>query len=272
MPRTFVTAGVQLLQGRAFTDDEARSGAPVVLVSQSVARDFFGGADPIGRTLSGVPTPFGEEAQSTIIGIVADAMMSSPEANRNGALYFPMGSRFDNPPTLIVRSQRPAAIVRSAETALLAVNPGVRATGRVVGAAAQGFLDNTRRLALMAASVAGLACVLAILGIYGVTAFVLKQRTQEIGVRLTLGATSGELFGLLVRQSLRPVVIGLAVGLAAALGCTEILASLLWGLSPYDPLSIGLAVSVLLAGAFGAVVGPVRLAARTDPAGVLRSA
>jgi ABC-type antimicrobial peptide transport system permease subunit len=88
---------------------------------------------------------------------------------------------------------------------------------------------------------------------------------------MTLGATSGDVFSLLVRESLRPVIAGLAVGLVAALGSSRILASMLSGLSPHDPVSIGLAVAVLLAGAFAAVVAPARLAARIDPAGVLRS-
>ena len=105
---------------------------------------------------------------------------------------------------------------------------------------------------------------------YGVTAFRLSQRTQEIGVRMTLGASGAEIFTLLTQQSLRPVVIGLAVGLAAALASSKVIESMIGGIGPRDPIAIGLAVTLLIGGAVAAVIGPTRLAARIDPASVLR--
>lgn len=267
----FATAGFRVVRGRGFTSDEVNSAAPVALISESVAQDFFGDTDPIGQTLKGVRTPFGDDAETTVIGLVADAMTVRPEAEREGNLYKPIGWGFNNPPTLLVRSSTPDKITRQIETALVAINPGIRPTTRVIGAQAALMRETVRTQSVLAAGVAALACVLAVLGLYGVTAFVLSQRTQEIGVRLTLGATAGEIFGLLIRQSLRPVAIGLVVGLGAALASSRIIGSMLAGVSPHDPYAIGAAVALLIVGALAAVVGPANRASRLDPAKILRN-
>jgi predicted permease len=266
----FRTAGFRVTRGRAFTDEEAASGAPVALISESVARDFFGPTDPIGQSLTGVRTPMGNDSGKTVIGVVADAMTFRPDTERYGNIYTPIGRRFNNPPTLIVRATDPAKIARQVEAALLSLNAAIRPQSQLIGAAVARSSANQRAIAIMAACVAVLAFVLALLGVYGVTAFTLSQRTQEIGVRLTFGATAGEIFSLLVRQSLRPVAIGLIVGLSAAMAVFQVLSSMIGGIGPRDPIALGLAGTLLFGGALLAVVGPARLAASADPASVLR--
>ncbi len=117
--------------------------------------------------------------------------------------------------------------------------------------------------------IAVLAFLLAGLGVYGVTSFVVSQRRDEVSVRLAIGASAGDVLRLLVKDGLRPVISGLVVGLAAALVVGRLLASSV-GISPYDPLAIGIATTTLLVGAFIAVIVPARRAAQTDPASVLR--
>jgi putative ABC transport system permease protein len=267
----FRTSGFRIIRGRGFTEDEATGGAPVALISESVARDFFGDADPIGQTLAGVRTPFAEDAEMTVIGIVADAMTFGLETERHGNLYMPIGPNFTNPPTLMVRTAHPAEVAHAVETALLTLNPGIRLTTQIPSASAASYRKNKESLAATASAVALVAFFLAILGVYGVTAFVLSQRTQEIGIRMTLGATPGGMLSLLVGQSLRPIAGGVVIGLLAALGAAQVLASMFGGMSPRDPISIGLAVIALVGGSLAAVIGPARLAARTDPASVLRN-
>lgn len=266
----FKTAGFRIVQGRAFTDDEASSGAPVALVSESVARDFFNGTNPIGRVLTGVRTPFGHEAETTIIGVVADAMTFPINSERHGNIYSPIGSRFDNPPTLIVRAENPAKIAHAVEVALLSINSSIRPSTRIIGASARQFMNVQRSMAIIAASVAVLAFLLALLGVYGVTAFAVSQRSQEVSIRMAMGASATAILTMLVRQSLRPVVIGLATGLLAVLLTAQILASVLAGVGPRDPIAVGGGALALLGGALLAVIGPARRAARIDPARVLR--
>ncbi len=109
------------------------------------------------------------------------------------------------------------------------------------------------------------------LGVYGVTAFVISQRTHEVGVRIAIGASRRDILRLLVAQSLRPVAIGLILGLTIALAGVQWLASMLAGIGPRDPVAIGVAVTVLLASAVAAVLAPARRAARIDPANILRA-
>ncbi len=266
----FRTAGFRILRGRSFTEEEAASAAPVALISNSLARDFFGETDPIGRAMTGVRSPFGLEAVTTVIGIVDDAMPFRPDTERYGSVYAPIGSQFDNPPTLIVRSAHPEAIAHAVEVALLSLNPGIRPSSRAIGAAADRTFANQRSMAMMSALVASVAFALALLGVYGVTSFSVSQRSQEVSVRMAMGASAGDIVALLVRQSLRPVAIGLVAGLAVVLLASQALASALSGVGPRDPIAIAGAIATLLFGAYLAVISPARRAARVAPASVLR--
>jgi ABC-type antimicrobial peptide transport system permease subunit len=123
---------------------------------------------------------------------------------------------------------------------------------------------------MLASVLAALALGLAVVGIYGVTIFVVGQRTQEIGVRLALGATARDVTRLLLADSLRPIVVGLGAGLLASLLTGRVLAGILFGVSPIDPLAFAVAVLVLLSTAVIAVIFPTRTAASVDPVSVLR--
>ena len=125
-------------------------------------------------------------------------------------------------------------------------------------------------MAALSIAAAGLALGLAVLGIYGVTAFVIGQRAHEIGVRMAIGASRADIVRLLVGQSLRPVAIGLAVGVTTVLLGGQVLANFIAGVGPRDPISIGSAIVILVGSALAAVVAPARRAARNDPVRILR--
>ena len=125
-------------------------------------------------------------------------------------------------------------------------------------------------MAALSTAAAGLALGLAVLGIYGVTAFVIGQRAHEIGVRMAIGASRADIVRLLVGQSLRPVAIGLAIGVTVVLLGGQVLASFIAGVGPRDPIAIGSAIVILVGSALAAVVAPARRAARVDPVTILR--
>ena len=279
----FSAVGVPLLRGRTFTADEVARHERVAIVSDSVARAFFQGRDAVGQSLSNVPAEGGQRQDAaTIIGVVGDALLTRSESQRFGAIYRPLRSPgdvglftddgFPIPPSLIVRTATPVVTARAVEDVLRRTDASVRPETSMVRDRLDAYLGGKRMLAWMSGPIAILALFLAALGVYGVTAFVVNQRTEEVGVRMAIGASSADVLRMLVKDSVRPVVIGLAAGLAVALALSRISASMLMlsGISPHDPLSIGVALSTLLTVALVAVIVPARRAARTDPAIVLR--
>lgn len=272
----FRAAGVRLLRGRFFTDGDVAAEAPVALISDSVARRFFHGMDPIGQPLSVLPVS-DEDESATIVGVVAEALLHRAHAEAFGMIHRPLppavaaGARNRTmPPTLIVRSTNPGSAARNVERALRRLDSRVRPATWIVQQDIDAFVGDKRMLAWLAAPLAGLALVLAAFGVYGVTAFVASRRTQEVSVRMALGASPFDVLRLLVGDGLRPVAIGLGIGLAMALGAATFLASLFTGIGPHDPVAIGAAAATLLGSATIAVLIPARRAARVDPASILR--
>jgi putative ABC transport system permease protein len=268
----FATSGVRIVRGRGFTSDDVASGAPVALISENVARRFFGDLDPIGQPLSARVPPDGRDRPAIVIGVVADSLMSWIGSRDYGAVFRPIGRQRDSAPALIVRTSTPGLTARAVEDALRRVNDRVKSSTSVVQDGLDAFVGGKQRLTWLLVPTAVLALVLAALGVYGVTTFVVGQRMDEVSVRMAIGASATDILRLLVTDSLRPIVIGLAVGLGAALLVARVFAGELGGISPYDPASIAVAIATLTACALAAVLVPARRAAKTDPAALLRHA
>jgi hypothetical protein len=267
--------GLPIRRGRVFTAEEASHDAPVALISEQVARAFFPGTDPIGQPLSRVPwvltSPQWKLAPATIVGVVGDALVTRNDASRLGAIYRPIRTKRSNPALLVVRIANPNAASARIVDALRRVNANVRVQTRPVRDRLDSFVASRRMVARLAAPLAVLTLVLAGLGVFGVTAFVVGQRRQEVSLRLAIGASATEITRLLVAGSLRPVLLGAAVGLAAGIALARVTAhEMLGGISPYDPASLAAAVSTLALCALAAAVVPARRAARVDPARLLR--
>ncbi len=277
----FQTAGLAILHGRTFTDDEVAHDAPVALINDSAARTLFGGSDPVGRLLS--PEPRADDppaAALRIIGVVADALLKVYQQS-DSAVFRPM-SPDTNPmdfytdagipgfPHLMIRTATPGVALHEVEQRLRHVDARVQPTGTIVRSEIDDHRRARRALAWLMGSPALLALLLSALGIYGITAFVLSQRTEEISVRMAMGATLGDILRLLMADSLRPVAIGVVAGLGAGVLLARLMASELEGVSPYDPAAISIAVVTLLACAAAAVIVPARRAATLEPARLLR--
>jgi putative ABC transport system permease protein len=242
-----------------------------MVISENVARTFFGHADPIGRFLSLVPSETGgPQPHATIVGVAAEALLTRVDGQTFGEIYHPISRERSNPPSLLVRTTTPGRTAREVEAALRGVDPRVRPTTSLVQRGLDDYLGFRRRMVWVLGPPAVLALLLAALGVYGMMAFVVSLRTSEISVRMALGASAADVLRLLVRDGMRPVVVGLAVGLGFGLAAGRVFAQELPGISPSDPTAVGAALAILLTFALLAVVVPAVRAARMDPAVVLR--
>jgi putative ABC transport system permease protein len=267
-PGYFQAMKIPLLRGREFLDSDAPATAPlVVIVSQATARTFWGETDPLGRTLH---RQGNRERQYTVIGVVGDVRHNTL-TTESPAIYYPsfeLASRMD----VVVRTEA------SATSILPAVRQKVReldptlpvSTVRTMDEWVSNSAAQPRLNAILLAVFAAVAMLIAAIGIYGVLAYSVNQRTREIGLRMALGAPRGHVLRLIVREGMTVGVIGIIVGVAGALAVNRVLASLVFDVPVRDPLTI-VVVAVSLAGvAFAACVVPAHKASRVDPIVALR--
>ncbi len=282
--RLFTTLHVPLRQGRSFTRDDTAGTQPVCVVNEAFARKFLQGKQAVGRLLA---LEHGKEsdgdpffaAPRLIVGVVADeiAYRSRP------TLYVPAAQipaaselatvAFGLAPQFAVRSALPqAALERELRTAIKQAAPDMAEMNISPLADNLDFWFTKQKLALRLASAFGLlALALAAVGIYGVLASSVAQRTREIGIRIALGASRGQAMGLVLRQAARMVLAGLALGLAFAWPAGRAVKAFLSGVTPLDPLSLTLAALTLLGVCAAAALIPAARAARVDPVIALRA-
>jgi predicted permease len=268
-PRYFETMRMPIVRGRSFTEADRSGAPPVVIVNEAFARRYWPNADPLGKRLSanGREGPFRE-----VVGITPTGKYNTLGEEPRPFYYVPLLQEYHGAVSLHVKT---AADPRP-------LLPSVRDAIRGVDAAVPLFdlktMDDHMLIALLPARLAGtlfgafglLALLLASVGIYGVMAYSVAQRTREIGVRRALGAAAGDLLRMVIGDGMRLAAIGFAIGLAAALALTRFAASLLYGVTPTDPLTFAGAVAVLAAAAFVACAIPALRALRVDPVTALR--
>jgi predicted permease len=264
------TMGIPLLAGRTFQAGDGADAPTVVVISAATADEVFGGLDPIGRRIA---MPWGDTLVAEVVGVVADVLHEGPGTETRPKLYWDHRQFADfSFMTLVVRtSGDPAAVVATVRRELQAMDPQLPVYNvRTMDA----YLSDSvarNRFALLAFTVfASVALILAIVGVYGVLSYAVSMRTREIGIRVALGAGGDAISGMVLRQGALVTGIGLAVGLGGAIGLTRFLGSLLYGVSPTDPLTLGVVALVLFGTAVAASWIPARRAAGTDPAEVLR--
>jgi predicted permease len=266
-PEFFETMGMAFKAGRTFDPVESRADSTAVVVSESVVLRFWTGVDPIGKRIR-----IGNAPWLTVVGVVPEvkyrALPRNPTPDPD--LYFPF---VDRPAQgLLVRtSGDPAAVaqavraaVRSAHSSILVFN--MTPVSDLVNAQTSASRFTTWLMGVFAS----VALLLAVVGIYGVMSYLVTQRTREFGIRLALGATRGGIVGVVLRQGATLVGIGAAIGIAVALGLTQLLGDLLFGVGAVD-VSSGVAVFVLIATALLACLVPALRATRVDPVVALRS-
>jgi putative ABC transport system permease protein len=268
----FRTLGIPLLKGRDFDQRDTRDVSAVAIVNQSYAHRYFADQDPIGKRIR-EKLRDGARPWSTIVGVVGDVRRRALDAPLAPEVFRPLAQSPINFMTLMVRVSDdglavPAAIRREVQALdqdipLLDVTTmeRTRATGL-----------STRRLpAVLLESFAAVALVLAVVGIYGVIAYSVSQRTGVIGIRLALGARPISVLWLVARQGMIPVSAGIVLGLASALGQTRTLSGVLYGVSAADPLTFVVVACLLSGVALLACIVPARRASAIDPMSALRS-
>jgi putative ABC transport system permease protein len=268
-PDYFRALGVPLVAGRSFTEEEVWQKPSAIIINQALARRHWPTTSPLGKRLKfGAPTnPWLE-----IVGIAADTKDNGLETEAGGCLYVPYVMMPAPAMTLVLRTQaKPLGLAAAVSAAVRRVD-AEQAVSNINTLA--GLLDGTvaqpRFNALLLALFALLALVLAAVGIYGVIAYAVAQRTPEIGLRMALGAQPRDVLRLVLGQGMRLVLLGLALGLGAALALTRLLQSLLFGVSATDPLTFALTALLILLAAFLACYVPARRALRVDPLVALR--
>jgi predicted permease len=261
-PEFFALLDMPIVAGRVFADGEA----DVVLVTESTARRYWPGQDPIGRTvvMSGRPRH--------IVGIVRDARVSHAEEAASSYMYLPAARGDQRRISVLARTRLDfAGFAAAVRTETARMDPGLLVNVQPLSA----NVALLQTLSEIAAGLGGilslLAAVLAAIGVYGVVAYVVSRRRREVGVRLALGASGRDVQRLILGQTLRPIAIGLSIGVAAAAGTARLLQAVLFGVSPYDPVAFVAAPLLMLGIAAAAAFVPIRRAMRVNPMSVLRA-
>jgi putative ABC transport system permease protein len=267
----FDVMGVPLIKGRRFGERDTESAPGVLIINQTLAHRAFGDGDPIGKRLG-----FASLSEQTfeIVGLVRDEKVTGLDTRTTPVIYYPYTQDPDRTTSLMVRTTiDPNAVLGSIKDEVRALDPtlplyGVQTMKELIANSPATFLR--RYPTTLIGIFAGVALMLAAIGIYGVTSFSVSRRTHELGVRIALGAGRGDILGLVVRQGMAPVGIGLAVGLAGAFGLTRLLSSMLFEVSPTDIFVFGSVTAVLALIALIGCLLPGRRATRVDPMTALR--
>jgi predicted permease len=266
--RFFETAGIPIRNGRDFTEMDREGSTPVAIINQKMALDYWPNQSALGKRIK-LPA---ETVMRQIVGIARTANYSTLAEPPQACIYIPLEQNYSDSMTLYVRTKGdPQQIMIAVQREVRATGPGIMAndirTGRTI-------MDNglfQAKIAVMLLSVFGiLALGLASVGLYGIMAYSVHQRTREIGVRMALGASQGTVLRLILRRGLLLVAIGIVIGLGTAPITGKFVSRALFGISGTDPLSASGATVLLLAVAFVACFLPAFAASRVDPMAALR--
>ena len=271
-PNYFDLMGVRLIAGRGFTPADREGAQPVVVINETLAKQFFPGGNPLGKRVRFGP-PDGKEPLETIVGVVADTARSSLKEDPMPQTYqsflqVPVGAR-----TYFVKSASGAGVVGSSVLRkVAALDPNqVVARFRTLREVMDRQAALGRFQMTLLGIFGGVALLLAVSGIFGVLAHQVNRQVREIGIRMALGADGRATLGLVLVQGLKPVVAGIALGLGLLWAAQKSLESLLFGVKPDDAKTIGAAVGLLLLAALAAATIPAWRAVRLEPAKALRA-
>ncbi|HEU4628648.1 MAG TPA: ABC transporter permease [Gemmatimonadaceae bacterium] len=281
-PGYFATMGIPVLRGRGFTADDrftqrqlTEPGAPrppgVAVVNEAFARRYWPDGDPVGQRVF----LFDDQsyaAYRTIVGVVRDARVEAVAAPASPAVFLPFAQHPGRELSLVLRTDLPPArLVAPVTDRLRAFGAVTVVSVRPLDAVVAGTLARPRFTLLLVASFAALALLIASVGVSGGVGFLVARRTQEIGLRMALGAAPRRVLWLMLREGLRPVLLGLGIGAIGAVAVARAMRVLLYGVPPLDGASFAAAAAILLAAAVVAAVLPARRAAGVDPLRALRS-
>jgi predicted permease len=259
----FSLVGIPILRGRGFTQSESQ----VAVISEATAKRFWPNRDPLGQTFR-----MGKEKTLfEVVGVAKDIRATDLAHVDKAFLYLPAGLDYQKRMSLLVHTTRNvAATAKQIQDAARSIDANIVVKAEPLEDNLEIWRLPSRILASVTGALGFLGLLLASLGIYGVVAYSVSSRIREIGIRMTLGASPAGILGLILWQTMRPVFLGLLIGFAVCASASRLMSAMLYGISPFDPLTFG-GVSLLLSGiALLACYIPARRATRVDPMETLR--
>ncbi|HUJ42106.1 MAG TPA: ABC transporter permease [Opitutaceae bacterium] len=279
-PSYLRTLDIKLRRGRFLTDQDRMGSVRVAVINETMARRFLKDKDPLGKRLLVQElflgeTRVGQEVAWEIVGVLADEKILGPQQDNSlsPAMYVPQEQCPQTYESLVVRCQmNPGRMEKTLRAAVHAIDPEqpLDYVQTIDDLRAQAT-DVSRVESLLLAIFSGIALLLSAIGLFGVVSYTVTQRTREIGIRTALGATSRQVIGLVLRSGLILTAAGLLIGLAAAAGVAQVLASLLFNVGKYDPVTMAATIGILVVVTILACLLPARRAARVDPLIALRT-
>jgi predicted permease len=273
-PEFFKTMEIPLLAGRVFDEHDSTNSPSVAIVNESFAGTLLNGVNPIGRTFHTVAEPDYPETVYQIVGVVKDTKYQTLRESQQKICFVPSsqyplgGGPFAQ---ILIRSNVPLpALTEQVKSAIAGVSPDILISFQVFKTMIRDHLVEDRAMALLSGFFAALATLLAVIGLYGVMSYMVARRRTEIGIRMALGADSGDVSKMILREAGLLLAIGLAIGTGLAMAVSTAASTLLFGLTPHDPTTLAVAAAALALAAVGASYLPARRAARLDPMLALR--
>ena len=272
-PQYFKTLGIPMLAGRDFNESDTTQSPRVAIVNETFARLLGLGENPIGMRFRREATPTSPEEVNEIVGVVKDTKYSSIRRPAVAVAYLDVAQDKDagNSMRVLVRSKLPMGTVEAAiRRTMQEVSSGISFDFDMLQDQIQQSLLAERLLATLSGFFGALAVVLAMIGLYGVMSYTVAERTSEIGIRMALGALHADVTAMILRKAATLLVLGLALGAGLSLAAASAASALLFGLKPRDPVTLGIAATVLAVVALGASYLPARRAAALDPLASLK--
>jgi predicted permease len=272
-PSAFEALGIPVTRGRNFNSGDTPDGLPVVIVNEAFARRFYPDRNPVGQRATFDGFDVADPAWLTIVGVVADTRRSGFEIPVREEMYFPLSQARPSSMTVYVRTAgAPEAVVPQVRRAVWSLDPQLAiALPRTIRQVMANAVAEERFRMTLVAAFAGTAMLLAALGVYGVMAFATAQRKREFAVRLALGATPARVLMTVMRDGLMLASAGVVVGLLAGFAAARSMRQMVFGISPFDPVTVAAMATALFVVAALASVVPARRAMRVDPNTVLGS-
>ena len=270
-PGYFQTMGIPLRRGRDFTSGDIYNGQFVAVISESLAKQSFGNADPLGKQIR---CGLDSDKWMTVIGVVGDVRQDSPAEQPGPNLYMPMSQHpfYANQIHIVLRTQvRPLTLMNTVQEKILRINPQIAMRFTTMDAMVNKSMTTERFRAALVSGFAGVGLLLAMLGVYGTMAYSVAQRTFEIGLRMAFGAEKATILRGVLQHAAKLAGCGIALGLVLSLALTRLITSMLVGVRPLDPLTLGAASALLLITAMAAAFAPGWKATHVDPMVALRA-
>jgi putative ABC transport system permease protein len=270
-PGYFRTMGIPLKRGRDFGSEDTHESEMVAVISESLARQSFGDADPVGKQIR---CGLDSDKWMTVVGVVGDVRQESPAEKPGAALYMPMTQHpfYANQIHVVLRTAvKPLTLMSAVDERIARVDPLIARRYTTMDAMVDKSIATERFRAALISSFAGMGLLLAMLGVYGTVAYSVAQRRFEFGVRMAFGAERGAILRSVLGHATRMAGLGIVIGTALSVALARLVENMLVGVRPTDPVSLGLVAAILMVTALAAALGPGWSATRVSPMAALRA-